>query len=248
MATTPAPPPPPPTSPEQRANQLAQRLTDELRDSLNLNIPTKRITVSEETLLADITYEVDGLKSFMAWSKYFHVPVPCISSGEYTIPIISLPLIDFRGYPPIDMPPPFWPDYRLMLEERISWGRDSFKWLSPNDIPDMVFSPLKNFAQVRFEWIKNNPEFHDLGAAALHQAGNPYIPVTVNTNSAGLRIHYSKSFVINFNNVLGSPTSPVKGWLLPGVHKFAGMDAAGNFHYDSGLFTTPPDHVVSLMI
>lgn len=96
--------------------------------------------------------------------------------------------------------------------------------------------------------MEDNPEFRSLGAASSDQANNPYLPFTVHTKTNGLRIHYSKTFALNFNPVLGAPTTPVKGWILPGIHKFAGMDIKGRMRYDKATFSTPPDYSARLII
>jgi hypothetical protein len=118
----------------------------------------------------------------------------------------------------------------------------------PDAVPKMILQPLTKFLTVRFQWVADNPEMKSLGAASSAQANNPYLPFTVHTNTRDLRIHYSKTFAINFNNVFGAPTTPLNGWILPGIHKFAGIDESGNFFYDSGSFTTPPDFSAQLMI
>jgi hypothetical protein len=240
---------PPINDPERRANQFAERLTDDLRESLEKTSLTTEITTSKESLMADVESELDSLRTFLFLLKEYGNQVPCIRSGEYIIPIVAIPTIDDR-IPSLMLLPGMGLNAHTFrtIAERTNLTLSDIKWTNPSEIPNMLFSPLKAFVQVRFEWLKNHPEFRDLGGAASHHAGNPYLPVTVNTHTSGLRVHYSKSFVINFSNVFGAPTSPVKGWLLPGIHKFAGMDSSGMFHYDSGVFTTPPDHVVSLMI
>jgi hypothetical protein len=120
--------------------------------------------------------------------------------------------------------------------------------VDPREVPKMILSPLTKFLAVRFGWMAENPEFRSLGAAASRQANNPYLPLTVHTHTSGLRIHYSKTFALNFNTVFGAPTTPLKGRILPGIHKFAGMDSKGRMRYDKGTFSTPPDFSANLLI
>jgi hypothetical protein len=244
---------PPINEPEKRANEVAQRLTAELQKCVKVDRPhwpPASITKGTDPLMADVESDIEVLGHLLWQSRYYDTPVPCIRQREYTIPILAIPAVGWfqRWASHAGMP---HREFARMLQtgyESINLNNKDIVWTNPSEVPKMVFTPLKTFVQVRFEWWKNNPEFRDVGAAASHQANNPYLPVTVHTHTSGLRIHYSKSFVMNFNNVFGAPTSPVKGWLLPGVHKFAGLDASGVFHYDQGIFTTPPDHVVSLII
>jgi hypothetical protein len=240
---------PPINDPERLANESAQRLTNKLRESLERESLTTEITTSKESLMADVESELDSLRALLFSLKQYHDVIPCIRSGEYMVPIIAIPIMD-KQIPSLPIIPGIgWNTHSFAaIAKYTNLNFSDIKLTNPSEIPDMVFSPLKAFLQVRFEWLKDHPEFRNLGAAASHHASNPYLPVTVHTHTSGLRVHYSKSFVLNFSNVFGAPTSPVKGWLLPGIHKFAGMDSSGMFHYDPGVFTTPPDHVVSLII
>jgi hypothetical protein len=238
MATTRLPPRLP--DPEKQAQEVAERLTANLG----------RSPESSEThypLLADVEFAMEELNHVLR-SRRAREGILCIQSGEDMVPVVGLPssLAAFRrmGYAPNEYEPfPSEVFYRVWSEV-FSGTRIVFN--NPSEIPEMVFGPLQKFLTVRFQWVADNPEFRSLGAASSAQANNPYLPMTVHTHASGLRIHYSKTFAINFNNVFGAPTTPVNGWILPGIHKFAGMDGSGNFHYDPGSFTTPPDFSVQL--
>lgn len=240
---------PPINDPERLANESAQRLTDKLRESLERTSLTTEITVSKESRMADVESELDSLRTLLFLLKQHHDVIPCIQSGDHLVPIIAIPIMN-QQIPSLPIIAGIgWNTHSLAaIAEYTNLNLSDIVLTNPSEIPDMLLSPLQAFLQVRFEWLKNHPEFRNLGAAASHDASNPYLPVTVHTRTSGLRVHYSKSFVLNFTEVFGAPTSPVKGWLLPGIHKFAGVDSSGRFHYDPGAFTTPPDHVVSLII
>jgi hypothetical protein len=139
------------------------------------------------------------------------------------------------------------PNFRT-VNTRFSILDANLQWLEPGDISAIVLAPLTKFLTVRFQWIADNPTIRSLGAAASMQANNPYLWLTVHSQKSGLRIHYSKTFALNFNPVFGARTTPKSGWILPGIHKFAGIDGYGKFLYDKGTFTTPPDFTVNLTI
>lgn len=178
--------------------------------------------------------------------------IACIRDGQDTVPIIGLPSSltlfgRWAKYSPVGFPPvPIEPVYSDILSEVFAPTKIVFTRTS--QVSEMVLPPLTKFLTVRFEWAADNPEFRSLGAAGSARANNPYLPFTVHTKTSGLRIHYSKTFAINFNNVFGAPTTPINGWIMPGIHKFAGIDGNGSFHYDPGSFTTPPDFSAQLMI
>jgi hypothetical protein len=172
-----------------------------------------------------------------------------VDEGQQTVPILATPTERRRyQYPPFPENFPFYyRDYFERSSEELS-VLGKITWADPREVPKMILDPLTKFLTVRFGWIAENPDFRSLGAAASGHANNPYLPFTVHTRTSGLRIHYSKTFALNFNFVLGAPTTPVKGWILPGIHKFAGMDSRGRMRYDKGTFATPPDFSANLII
>ena len=250
MATTRLPPRLP--DPEKQAHEVAERLTANLGRSENLEF--SRSSETRYPLLADVEFAMEELNYILLWLGNLGNGVPCIRVGEDTVPIVGLPPIPaiLRLFPRglRYMPYPYTLVFQepFLYENVFSGSAPEIVWSNPSKVPEMVLPPLTKFLTVRFQWVADNPEFRSLGAAASAQANNPYLPFSVGTNTSGLRIHYSKTFAINFNNVFGAPTTPLNGWILPGIHKFAGMDGSGNFYYDRGTFTTPPDFSAQLMI
>lgn len=238
---------PPINEPEKQAQELAERLRTDLRNYKNTEL--LRPSETRYSLLADVEFAIEELRYFLLSADNNGVKIPCIKDGDDTVPIVKLPFaLGRRLQPPFKTYPPAFP---LGVPSNILselFGGSKCVFSHPSDIPDAVLSPLTKFLTVRFKWVAGNPEFKSLGAASSAQANNPYLPFIVKTNTKGLRIHYSKTFAFNFSNVFGAPTTPLKGWILPGIHKFAGMDGAGNFHYDLGTFTTPPDFSAQLIM
>lgn len=247
MATT---RPPLRPDPERQAQEVAQQLVANLGHSPNLGF--LRSSETHYPLLADVEFAMEELNHVVLSASYTNSGVLCVQDGSHFVPIVGLPpslalFGNWANYPPSYGVPPFPVGRNFegimgdLFSARIVPAQTS-------ELPQMVLSPLTKFLAVRFQWVADNPEFRSLGAAPSARANNPYLPFTVHTNTPGLRIHYSTTFAINFNNVFGAPTTPLKGWILPGIHKFAGMDRNGNFHYDPGSFTTPPDFSANLMM
>jgi len=247
MAATGRPPFRP--DPEKQAREVANRLTERLA---HFEAPEAVGPYEAHyPLMADVDLAIEEIENALRFAAYAKIGVPCIEDGEDTVPIVGLPMVGSTVYK--RFPPGYFAAFSYFTEPYFNeyifrnMGVQILR-AEPSDVPKMVLSPLTKFLAVRFRWAADNPEFRSLGAAASAQANNPYLPFTVHTNTAGLRIHYSKTFAINFNNVFGAPTTPVSGWILPGIHKFAGMDKSGKLHIDKGTFTTPPDFSARLMI
>jgi len=250
MAATTRPPVQPP-GPQQRAAEIASQLVSGL-----LTQPKAGSKVSARTwladkeypLLADVEFAMEELNSLLWSATNAGFEIACLESAGDTVPIVDIPQNVMLDRAPLPSPVPTNPEnsYRQVVGAMPTDAK--LQWLEPADISAIVLAPLTKFLTVRFQWIADNPTIRSLGAAASVQANNPYLWLTVHSQTSGLRIHYSKTFALNFNPVFGAPTTPKSGWILPGIHKFAGMDGDGNFLYDKGTFTTPPDFNVQLMI
>jgi hypothetical protein len=230
--------PPRRPDPERQAEEVAysfvNRLGREDREEY-LWSPEKTIAYP---LMGDVESTIEELDASLLWAERSGSGIPCIVDEEGAVPIVSTP-IDPRHYPyPRPRDDPF--EQLSVLGKMI--------WTDPREVPKMILGHLTKFLAVRFGWMAQNPEFRSLGAAASGQGDNPYLPFTVHTRTSRLRIHYSKTFALNFNAVFGAPTTPLKGWILPGIHKFAGMDSRGRMRYDKGTFSTPPDFSATLFI
>jgi hypothetical protein len=261
MATT--RPPLLPQDPEKLAQEIAQQLTDKLDSTEKMEHSTP--PVAHYPLLADVEFAIEELQNVLLWANQAQTRIACIRENDDFAPILGVPLgrALLRRFPLDYLPPHSGFSQESFLYERLL-GQflrpDEILWALPSEIPEMVFFPLMKFLAVRFQWVAANPGFQSSpqsvlqsapqsgGAATSPQLSSPYLPFTVETLTSGLRIHYSNTFAINFNHVFGAPTTPLKGWILPGIYKFAGMDSGGNFLYDRGTFTTPPDHTANLMI
>ena len=230
---------------QQRAAQLAQQLTSGLLTSEAAASVLTEAVQANSPLLADVEFAIEELNSFLWTAKQAGFFVACVAVDGDTVPVVSIPKSTPLGVVPLS--PVSLP--KEAYEQLISplLATSPITWSEASDVPSMIESPLTKFLTVRLQWIDDNPQVMSVGAASAQHI-HPYLPFTVHTQTTGLRIHYSKTFALNFNSVFGAPTTPLSGWILPGIHKFAGMDKAGNFYYDQGTFTTPPDFTASLLI
>jgi hypothetical protein len=250
MAATTRPPVQPP-GPQQRAAEIAQQLVAGLltQPKTGTQVSARTwLTDKEYPLLTDVEFAMEELNSLLWSATNAGFMIACVENAGDMVPVVGIPANAMLDRAPLPSSVPFDPEnlYRHLLG---SMGTDvSVQWFGPANIPAKVLAPLTKFLTVRFQWIADNPTIRSLGSAASVQANNPYLRFTVHTQKSGLRIHYSKTFALNFNPVFGAPTTPKSGWILPGIHKFAGMDGNGNFLYDKGTFTTPPDFTAYLTI
>lgn len=76
--------------------------------------------------------------------------------------------------------------------------------VEPSKATEFFRDRLETFLAVRFS------------ARQSDISTSPGLQIRVDTRSHGLRVHFSPAYFFNPANVLGSPTSPVIGWLQPG--------------------------------
>jgi hypothetical protein len=241
--------------PEKLAQEVAQQLTDKLDGSERMDI--SKPVEARYPLLGDVEFAIEELHNVLMWASRAQTRIACIREDDGFAPVIGVPLGGalLRRFPLDHLPPHSGFSHESFHYERLL-GQflrpDEILWALPGEVPEMVFFPLLKFLAVRFQWLAGNPGFQSAlpapPASASTESISPYLPFTVETLTSGLRIHYSNTFAINFNHVFGAVTTPLKGWILPGTYRFAGMDRMGNFLYDRSTFSTPPDRTANLMI
>ena len=75
--------------------------------------------------------------------------------------------------------------------------------------------------------------------SAVSAAGNAppnSIPFVVNTSTSGLAVHYAPMFLLGRMTYFNAPTTPVNGFLSPGLWKFGGVGAGRGMVVDPGVF------------
>lgn len=77
--------------------------------------------------------------------------------------------------------------------------------------------------------------------------GPGFLPFRVITQRQGLRVHYSPAYFFNPNQVFGSPTSPVHGWIRPGRYVFGATGINLPLRFEQAEFDIPPCHEANLV-
>ena len=89
--------------------------------------------------------------------------------------------------------------------------------------------------------------FARASAAVGGISGPPHmLTVTVSTHTQGARVSYSPSYFFSYA-VLASPTSPVRGVILPGRYIFM-ISTPGVSKADKGIFDIPPIFNIDLQV
>jgi hypothetical protein len=244
-----------PQDPEKLAQEVAEQITDKLDGSEKEGY--SKPPAPHYPLMGDVEFAIEELHNVLMWANQAQTRIACVREDDGFAPVIGVPLgrALLRRFPLDHLPPHFGFSHESFLYERLL-GQflrpDEILWALPGEVAEMIFFPLMKFLTVRFQWLAGNPGFQNAlqspGAPDSPQSVSPYLPFTVETLTSGLRIHYSNTFIINFNHVFGAPTTPLHGWILPGIYRFAGMDKAGGFLFDRAAFTTSSGGTANLMI
>jgi hypothetical protein len=99
---------------------------------------------------------------------------------------------------------------------------------------------LKEFFGVRIDALELFVK--TTGSPPGSSKGRPGLKFSVETDSNGLRAYYSPAYWMQDQRVLSFPTSPAKGWILPGRYYFgAGEPGALPIFDTSAYYDVPPD-------
>ncbi|HYE24710.1 MAG TPA: hypothetical protein VEG32_05870 [Clostridia bacterium] len=104
--------------------------------------------------------------------------------------------------------------------------------------PILPQSPQPSSQRVTPQRIK----VHSLGgavASSVTLTPAPYLPFTVCTRTPNLDLEQAPAYFLNWT-YFGGPTTPTNGWILPGLYRFRGRDAAGRHYNDPVKFKVPP--------
>lgn len=208
-------------------------------DRLLYNIGTGEREYSSRKLdiyLADVEIAVDGFDFQLQFVRRYEERFPCIVSAEARP--IPVTLDKLTGL--------FWILRQSQLEREFgnlysnlqgSWmeamsqlyGRSGFRieLLRPADAIDVFRSGLVEFLTTR------------CSARRSDISESPGLFFRVYTRNLGLRVYYAPSYFIDWR-VLGSPTSPVGGWIQPGLYRFAAEGKVFSFTIDGGNYEVPP--------
>jgi hypothetical protein len=85
-----------------------------------------------------------------------------------------------------------------------------------------------------------------LGAAAAN-FNNPYLSFKVHAPSRGIDVEQAPAYFLSWT-FFGGPTTPVDGWILPGLYRFRGRDSQGKYRNDPTKYMIPPLRSASTII
>lgn len=192
---------------------------------------------TDDVFVADVATDLERFGQFIKWSWKFH-DFPC--------------LIDEDGPLPIDVSvsPAIFSFMRVPAETPLFFFSQAFESLKFEDIvvseiKEILYRRVTRFLSVRYSIDEDEgprPRFASVGAARSSFTNRPagYLSFQVRTSLTGLRVHYSPSYLLDWSNVFGAPTTPVDGWIRPGRYKFGAMKQDGSFLIDNANFDIPP--------
>ena len=175
---------------------------------------------SVEVPTADIERNCEALKEQISFD-HFEGKQPCRRIGESVI----VP-VDYLG-----------------LRRLGSWDQSDQHWLSNEDAVEEFGSELVPFLTQR---VAAQTYFPMRGVTGGMDETPLLLPVTVSAYTIGARVSYSPSYFVNYQ-ALASPTSPVKGMILPGRYIFM-ISTPNSKIFDQGLFNVPPDFNIPLLV
>lgn len=83
-----------------------------------------------------------------------------------------------------------------------------------------------------------------LGAAAATPGSltpAPYLPFAVHAHTRNVDIEYAPAYFLTWT-YFGGPTTPVDGWMLPGLYRFKSRDLQGKYKFDPTKYTVNSKH------
>jgi hypothetical protein len=208
-------------------------------DRLLNNIGTGERQYTSEKLdiyLADVESTVDSFDLQLRLLRRYELGFPSIVHQE-TEPI------------PISIAGIFWPNWFVseiqfepFLEEFLFMPRRVWLEISGRLYENSGFKVELMEYEKTIQYLRRGLEQFlatRFSARRSDISQSPGLFFRVFTRRRGLRIHYSPSFFIEWR-VFGSPTSPVGGWIQPGLYKFAAVGHRFPFTVDPGDYEIPP--------
>jgi hypothetical protein len=166
---------------------------------------------ASEIYTADVEFSLDRFAHQYILARERGLPIPGLIIENTTVPVdlFEFPMLfdpDAYGYYYWDVLP-YW------IRSRGKYRTPSLELipLSPETALTSLGTALREFLAVRFSARESN----------ISQ--KPGLQFEVETTTPGLRVHYSPAYLVNFNTVFSSPTSPVKQWIQPGRYIFGAV-------------------------
>lgn len=229
------PPSPPPSDGAALAEQLAERLLQNVRRS-----GPPSVLAASEIYTADVEASIGRFSVQWLWHARSQEPFPCLELG-FGNPI-PIDLIDT-----LLTIPPSGSSYQFAAFrgiETANWRRAfedifslSVEVYDSDKVLGFMRSNLERFLTTR------------LSARRSNISQSPGLKYTVTTQTQNLRVHYSPAYFFTPSHVLGSPTTPVVSWIQPGRYLFGAGGGSIPLQFDlNATYDIPPSTQAQLYI
>jgi hypothetical protein len=232
---------------EPESEQLAMSLAADMMAAGVEGLSTSEISVrlSPWIALADVEADVDQFTDQYKYCSENSLSMPCFEDNKTEpLPINLAGIV----YPSIRSSA-VYQKYDLaqamltLLPEQVSEIAESsglaYSEYSPEDARNFFSRRLRKFLVPR---VKTS------NAKDTRRAPHQGLRFKVHTYKSGLRVHYMPAYWFNPNQVFGSPTTPVEGWITPGRYRFGAVGRTYSLRFDDGEFDIPPAEEAHLQI
>jgi hypothetical protein len=233
----------PDSASRRRADELASNLMAQVREG---RFRRERQRNQSNVPLSDVIYNLERLSLLLAYSRSTDFPLPClqINGTLVAIDLISEILPSRHLSVSLDfLVDSQWLYYLFRRMSRRGWefNDEGVISVSPFEVEESTRVSLSSFLAYRIAGIGDTPS--DTGgvfAFNLPAAPTTYLTVKVSTANPGLQLSAAPAYFINWM-YFGAPTSPVTGYLLPGMYIFGGSGPLQpKFKFDPTPIAIPP--------
>lgn len=237
-----APAAPPPDDSRELARATARRIMQGFGvvqgEDARKDVELPYLSLPEEVPLADVEADVQAFASIL---KFYR------AAGRHAVLCRKMPTGPSIPVHIFDA----WPLWRASLESK------SGRYLPLDELPEDVLKAI-NKLELTFEPVKEAIASFDsrlqdfltarFSARQSNISKNPGHQIEVHTLQSGERVHYSPAYFQKVSTVFGSPTTPVPGWIQPGLYTFSLMKTVGIMAFDPGQYSIPPSMKIHLMV
>lgn len=194
--------------------------------------------------LGDVEADVDQFVDQNIYCSENGLPVPCFEGNmSEPLPIDLTGIVHpFIRSSAIYRNPEIARVLLSQLSDQVSSLADAsgltYGEYSPEEARDFFNTRLRQFLEPRITRASS-----ENATPVVHQG----LKFKVHTYTSGLRVHFTPAYWFSPNQVFGSPTTPVEGWIMPGRYKFGTVGPANGLQFDDGEYNIPPSeeaHIV----
>jgi hypothetical protein len=213
------------------AREVATTLIEQTTTGHHAEVPRR---IDSWAPLADVTYDVERFGAQYLYARQTDLPLPCIMrpGTEYVLPINAEDVLFPLGVPA----DPRTAERQLRRVE--GQTENGFIELLPPDRAERAFtSRLIDFLRRRLSWAA---ESHAQQSPSGDPGRPPGLMFQVSTDSPGLRVHYHPAYWHEAKTVFGQPSTPVRGYVVPGRFVFGAMGPRQALRFDPAEYEIPP--------